>query len=66
MQHQLSVMVPIKDEMKISLNKIQNNMIKIETDNNLNGRKRKSVPKQIAKGKRQRHSMVTIILVSAT
>ena len=65
MQHQLSVMVPIKDEMKISLNKIQNNMIKIETDNDLNGRKRKCAPKQIAKGKRQRHSMVTKILETA-
>ena len=40
-------------------------MIKIETDNDLNGRKRKCAPKQIAKGKRQRHSMVTKILETA-
>ena len=40
-------------------------MIKIETDNDLNGRKRKSAPKQIAKGKRQRHSIMTKILETA-
>ena len=64
-QHQLSVIGPIKEEIKISFNYIQKTMLNVEEENLSIGSKRKMPPKQIARGKKGRYTLVSHILQSA-
>ena len=50
---------PIKDEMKITFNNIQKNMVNIEDGHVGYDRKRKRPPKQIAKSKKGRYTLVS-------
>ena len=62
MQHQLSVIGPIKEEIKISFNYIQKTMLNVEEENLSIGSKRTMPPKQIARGKKGRYTLVSHIL----
>ena len=65
MQHQLSLIGPVKDKMKISLNYIGSEMAHLGEWNSAKGRKRKIPPKQIARSKKGRFIFVTNIIKAA-